>query len=98
MRADLKGNKEKAAKIQKEIDELPDENTIVVQKYDARGRLRPENQKGSSDISALLRDEKNDDGGMGTFSTTFLCYKVYFSFRHGANESSVDEHHQRWRT
>ncbi|CAG5094092.1 Oidioi.mRNA.OKI2018_I69.XSR.g13240.t3.cds, partial [Oikopleura dioica] len=64
MRADLKGNKEKAAKIQKVIDELTDEKTIVVQKYDARGRIRPSNQKRESDISALLRDEKNDDGGM----------------------------------
>ena len=78
MRADLKGNKEKAAKIQKEIDELPDENTIVVQKYDARGRIRPSNQKGESDISALLRDEKNDDGGMGRFHNSLPCLQGLF--------------------
>ena len=81
MRADLKGNKDKAAKIQKEIDELPDENTIVVQKYDARGRLRPDNQKGSSDISALLRDEKNDDGGMGTFLAESSLFSFLFQLR-----------------
>lgn len=49
------------------LDELPDSSVIIVQKADGRGRLRPDAKSTKeSDITALLRDEKNDDGGFAS--------------------------------
>ena len=50
------------------LDALPHPSEIVILKSDSRGRIRPDKKadKKESDISALLRDEKNDDGGFAS--------------------------------
>ena len=48
------------------MDDL-DGSVIIVAKADRHGRLRPDKKpEKESDISALLRDEKNDDGNFAS--------------------------------
>ena len=47
------------------MDALPDEHVVVLAKTDRHGRIRPDKKSSGekeSDISALLRDEKNQEG------------------------------------
>ena len=53
--------------LQAKLDALPHPSEIVILKSDSRGRIRPDKKpEKESDISALLRDEKNDDGGFAS--------------------------------
>ena len=52
--------------LQAKLREL-DSAVIVVTKSDRQGRVRPDKKsEKDSDITALLRDEKNDDGGFAS--------------------------------